>query len=399
MQRTPAADIPTSPPTGWATWYQYYADVTEADVRRNLHALTELTTASGPPVDVFQIDDGWQVRWGDWWAGDDFPSGMAALANDIQSTGMTPGLWLAPFYMSTASETYRAHPDWWVLDDTGEPIVFTNLGTGEYVILDATHPDAAAWLHNLMSGIVAQGYRYLKLDFLYAGAMVGNRHQDVTGIQAYREGMQIIRDAVGDAWILACGAPLLPSVGFADSFRTGSDIAFESWTEPHIDFFRWQARATASRAWTQATWWWMDPDQVVIRDPLTDAEVTGAVASALVAAGTWMLGDDLSALAPNRLHRALDPALTALLGQTVRPESPLHTPSGVDPGPIVEMAQDDDHVPTRWAFADGTVVLLNLQTEPIDVEGPGGTELFSGEDATSGPRTLAPGTGEVWTRN
>ncbi|MEC8193337.1 MAG: glycoside hydrolase family 36 protein [Myxococcota bacterium] len=399
VQRTPVADRPARPPTGWATWYQYYADVTEEDVRSNLTALTELSRAAVPPVDVFQIDDGWQVRWGDWWAGDDFPSGMTAIAADIAASGMTPGLWLAPFYMSTESETFQTNPDWWVRDAAGEPIVFTNLGTGEYVILDVTHPDAADWLSSLMSGIVAKGYEYLKLDFLYAGAMVGTRHQDVTGIQAYRLGMEIIRDAVGDAWILACGAPLVPSVGLADSFRTGADIAFESWTEPHIAFYRWQARSTAARAWTQATWWWMDPDQVVIRTPLSDGEVTGAVASALVAAGTWMLGDDLVALGSDRLTRALDPSLTALLGQTVRPDGLLQSPSGVDPGPIVEMAQGDDRAPHRWELEDGTIVLLNLQTEPVEIEGPGGTELFSGEQASPGPRSLEPGTGEVWSPN
>ena len=43
--------------------------------------------------------------------------------------------------------------------------------------------------------------------------MEGQRVQDVTGIEAYHLGMQIMREAAGDAWILACGAPLLPTVG------------------------------------------------------------------------------------------------------------------------------------------------------------------------------------------
>ena len=147
-------------------WYQYYSHITEEDTRANLEAL--ITLQANPelaPVDVFQIDDGWQVRWGDWWAGEDFPSGMSTLAEDIQSAGMTPGLWLAPFYMSTESDTYTEQPDWWVLDDDGEPIRFSNLGTGDYVILDVTHPDAAAWLRTLIEEKVAQGYGYLKLDF------------------------------------------------------------------------------------------------------------------------------------------------------------------------------------------------------------------------------------------
>ena len=109
-----------------------------------------------------------------------------------------------------------------------------------------------------------------------------------------------------------------------------------------------------------------------------------------------MLGDDLLALATDRLNQALDPALTALLGQTVRPDGMLDASSGVDPGPIVEMTQDDDRVPHRWVFEDGTIVLLNLQTDPVDTAGPGGTELFSGEQEPAGPRRLEPGTGEIW---
>ena len=39
---------------------------------------------------------------------------------------------------------------------------------------------------------------------------------DVTPIQAYREGMRVIRKAAGDDFVLACGAPLLPSAGLVD---------------------------------------------------------------------------------------------------------------------------------------------------------------------------------------
>lgn len=395
-ERIPAPALDTNPPTGWATWYQYYASVTEADVRANLTALTDLTAAGADPIEVFQIDDGWQLRWGDWWAGPNFPSGMEAIAQDIEDAGMTPGLWLAPFYVSTESETYRQHPDWWVRNNEGEPIVFTNLGTGEYVIVDATHPEAAMWLGELIRGVVEQGYGYLKLDFLYAGAMEGVRFDATTGIDAYHRGMDIIREAAGDAWILACGAPFLPSLGYADSFRTGSDIAFESWTEPHIDFFRWQARATAARAWTHTIWWWIDPDQIIVRPPLSTTEVTGALASAVVAAGPWILGDDLTALPNERLNHALNPALLTLRGQPVRPIEPLSAVSGIDPGPIVEMTQDDDITPTRWTFDDGTTVLLNLTTKPLDLPSPGGRELISGLERPAEIRTLAPGAGEVW---
>ena len=100
-------------------------------------------------------------------------------------------------------------------------------------------------------------------------------------------------------------------------------------------------------------------------------EVRGALASALVAGGTWMLGDDLNALDAERLKQVLNPDLIELLGQEARPLDPWSAISKVDPGPVIEMGLDDDQVPTTWELADGTTVLLNLGTETIEVPGPG----------------------------
>src|SRR5690606_28189840 len=43
-------------PTVWCSWYHYFTDVTEADVVENLDAIAEHEL----PVEVIQIDDGWQ---------------------------------------------------------------------------------------------------------------------------------------------------------------------------------------------------------------------------------------------------------------------------------------------------------------------------------------------------
>jgi alpha-galactosidase len=37
--------------------------------------------------------------------------------------------------------------------------------------------------------------------------------------------MQVIREAAGDAYILACGAPIVPSLGLCDGLRVGPDVA------------------------------------------------------------------------------------------------------------------------------------------------------------------------------
>lgn len=384
-ERNPPRPLPAVPPTGWATWSTYYSGVSEQDVRDNLPLAVDLG------LEVFQLDDGWQVRWGDWTADADFPSGMGPLADDISAAGLRPGLWMAPFYVSRDSDTYAAHADWWVRKPDGDEIRFTNVSSGDYAILDVTHPDAAAFLHDQIAGRVAEGYTYLKLDFLYAGAQEGLRAEPVTGMEAYHAGLQLLRDAAGeDTYILACGAPLLPSVGFAEGFRTGADIAFEVSPDADPAFVRWQARQTAARSFTNGRWWWSDADQILVRGL---ADPTGAVAANAASGGTWQLGDALADVDPDAL---LAPAAVATRGSASRPVDPLSYPSGFDPGPLGEKITPDDQVPPVWLL-DHHVVLLNLGDAPITVDAPPGTEVVTGEVST-GPhtRTLQPGAGEIW---
>jgi len=42
---------------------------------------------------------------------------------------------------------------------------------------------------------------------------------------AYRNGLKVIREALGDAYLLTCGAPILPSLGLCDGMRIGTDVA------------------------------------------------------------------------------------------------------------------------------------------------------------------------------
>ncbi|HWQ21566.1 MAG TPA: hypothetical protein VN478_02415, partial [Clostridia bacterium] len=54
--------LQTPPLTGWTSWYNYYTSVAEEIIQHNLDALS----AQQVPLDVFQIDDGWEHAIGDW---------------------------------------------------------------------------------------------------------------------------------------------------------------------------------------------------------------------------------------------------------------------------------------------------------------------------------------------
>jgi alpha-galactosidase len=92
--------------------------------------------------------------------------------------------------------------------------------------LDTTHPGVLDWLRALMQKVRGWGYDYVKLDFLYAGALPGQRHVDgMPRETAYRQGLKAIREALGDVYFLTCGAPVLPSLGLCDGLRIGPDVA------------------------------------------------------------------------------------------------------------------------------------------------------------------------------
>lgn len=219
----------------------------------------------------------------------------------------------------------------------------------------------------------------------------------MTGIEAYQLGMSAIREAVGDdTWILACGAPMLPTVGHADSWRSGPDIAFSVAPDPDLAYLRNQVRSTGARGFANGLWWWNDADVLLVREPTTAAGVSGAVVANVVTGGVWLLGDDLAALPADRAALALNGAAMATAGASVAPVDPLRFVSGFDTSPIIELALVDDQVPTTWILSSGQTALLNMSDRTIEVQGPGGIELLSGVTAEAGPRTLEAGAGELW---
>jgi alpha-galactosidase len=128
--------------------------------------------------------------------------------------------------VSPNSRLAREHPDWLLKDESGTPISAGMTWSGHPQGLDITHPEVLDWLDQLIRKVRSWGYGYLKLDFLYIGGMIGKRYnKDIPRETAYREAMQVIREAAGDAYILTCGAPIVPSLGLCDGIRVGPDVS------------------------------------------------------------------------------------------------------------------------------------------------------------------------------
>jgi alpha-galactosidase len=319
-----AAPVPARSLSGWCSWYRFGTKVTVEDVRRNLHALREL----GAPLDVVQIDDGFQAMVGDWLSpAPGFPEGLAPIAREIRAEGLRAGLWLAPFVASRSSRLAREKPEWLVRDSRGRPLValWNPAWKGRTCYaLDATHPGVEAWLEALGREVRALGFDYLKLDFLFAGALPGARHDpSLTPLQAYRRGVAALRRGAGaGVFLLGCGAPLGASVGLFEAMRIGPDIAAR-WHRPALDRgLRVEASPGArnalanvlARAPLHQRLWLNDPDCVLLRPQgrrtlgqpfagsrLTEAEVRTLVAVIALSGGLPLVSDELAELPAERL--------------------------------------------------------------------------------------------------
>lgn len=253
------------PPAVWCSWYRYFENVTERNILENLAAIerTEL------PVDVIQLDDGWEAGVGDWTPLENrFPS-LPDMAQRIRQTGRRAGIWLAPFIAGARTHLAQSHPGWlmgpagynWNQDLHG---------------LDLTHPELREYLWNTFRKLHEDGFDYFKLDFLYGGSLPGTRHRDVSAVEAYRSGLELIRDAVGpDSYLVGCGAPILPSVGLVDGMRVSPDTFHEHAQDADGELRG--SMGTTARAWQHGRFWANDPDCLVARPTFALREAWASV--------------------------------------------------------------------------------------------------------------------------
>jgi alpha-galactosidase len=306
--------------TVWSSWYSYFEAIDEDLVARTV------TDLAGYPFDVFQLDDGWETLVGDWTAGPSFPSGMAATARRIADVGFRPGLWLAPLIALPGSAIAQARPDLLVQDEHGRPLVSGYNWGSHYYSLDTTQAEVQDHLRETFTRVTEWGFGYLKLDFMYAGAVTGTRSTDAHRETVYRDAVRLIRDTVGDAtYLLGCGVPMLPSVGVFDGARVGPDVgAFWDNAERSGDPSGVGARnslvSSLNRVWMKRLYE-VDPDAVYFRTArsLLDDGQRQALRDAAAVLEFRSTSDPLAWLSPGERAQLADyMAETAVIEQTGR---------------------------------------------------------------------------------
>jgi hypothetical protein len=351
-------------PRGWATWYDLFEDVTPADVRDHIDILSQ-SEFRDAGYRVLQIDDGYEKAFGDWDENDKFAVGMDALAAEIAAAGLVPGIWIAPLMVDETLPIVADNPDMFVhladgsLRTTGDPL------TGRWVCLDVTHPDGEAFLRETIRRFIEDGYTYLKLDFLFAGAVEGVRHDpDLTSLEAYALACDIISDEAGpDAFLLASGQPFLPSAGRFHAARTSDDIVIKTWDTTNYRMSGVIARYNAARFWAERLFI-TDPDNLALRERLTLEEAYATAVSNLLGGQNLFLGDDLRALPDERVNIALDPDLLALLDEP-GPTLPLDLFDEAMTMPLYVSNEDwvrrENRPPAVWVRGD-VLALVNFRS-------------------------------------
>ncbi|MEI8372099.1 MAG: alpha-galactosidase [Planctomycetota bacterium] len=301
------------PPSGWCSWYFYFNEISEDEVRRNARWLSDNLKEYG--LEYIQIDDGWQgVGRGmnanrDWTTiNDRFPSGMKTLAADIKKLGFKPALWIAPHGQSNAKvvqanrKAFLLKPDGTTLSDTWE---------GTYLV-DPSTDEGHAYLRGLFTTLSDWGYDYFKIDGQpcvideyrrCAGQMHKPSEQPV---ELYRKTLRTIHETIGaKRYLLGCWETPREGIGLTDGWRTGADVV------PGWGGFLIARDATMGYYFLHNTVMYCDPDTVMVHSPLTIdqarawATLQGLTGQALMASDRMM---DLSSERVELYRRIYPPA-------------------------------------------------------------------------------------------
>jgi alpha-galactosidase len=404
-------------PGGYESWYNRYTDINEQLILEDLEGIGKTENLiklryqeRGKPA-VFQIDDGWERAVGEWEADTRrFPRGLAAVAAEIAEAGYIPGLWLAPFLVVRHSRIFTERPGWllreppeaaaaavpkvkgpWVREPPPEdqPGRLVRAGfnpnwSGPFYCLDLSRKDVLEYLRGVMDRVIDEwGFRYIKLDFLYAGFLSGAFAEGGSPYEHYERACAMLTGRVKTAGglpvaYLGCGLPLGPSYRHFPLSRIGADTR-EEWNWKltkilgHVGLpgAYTSLMDTIGRSFMDGAVYVNDPDVVFLRSrncKLTEDEKELAALTDFLLGGQIMFSDD--PLRMEEADRVLTRRIAALYGQL----------------------EDDEYGATRIARdvfrlesrSGRTAGLINLSVRPFVLDRNGGPGAQTGEDRRLG---------------
>jgi alpha-galactosidase len=381
-------------PGGYESWYNHYTFINEKIILDDLNTLGKTENLikldfldRQRPV-VFQIDDGWEKNVGEWEVNPRrFPNGLAPVAKKIEEAGYIPGLWFAPFLVTRKSRIFTERPGWLLRDKTGQTVAagFNHLWNGEFYCLDLSRKDVLDYLDRIIGRAVDEwGFRYLKLDFLYAGFFSGAFSGGGSPCEHYEKACSVLTARTETASglpvaYLGCGCPLGPSYRHFPLSRIGADTREHwEWKLPGLLGHTGGPGAyinlmdTIGRSYLNGTVYRGDPDVIFLRSKkcsLTENE------KELIALVNFCLGGQIMLSDDPRQMSAADIALTRRLIK-------LFDILARDEYGAVRIGRDVFHLESRSGKTEG---LINLGNQPCRLKREQAPALFA---ALGGGRVL-----------
>ena len=216
------SDVKSSLCSGWTSWYNYYTNITEEIISKNIDAFRQRNLE----IDVFQIDDGYQRAVGDWLeTNKNFPHGMKSLSDKAHEANYRAGLWLAPFICEQKSDIMTHHPGWLLRNADEKPVKAgrNDNWSGHFYALDFYNDEFRNYLAQVFHKVLNEwNFDLVKLDFLYAACLLPRKGKPRGMIM--EEAMAFLRKLIGNKLMLGCGVPLASAWGKADYCRIGCDV-------------------------------------------------------------------------------------------------------------------------------------------------------------------------------
>ncbi|MDR1948140.1 MAG: alpha-galactosidase [Spirochaetaceae bacterium] len=400
-------------PGGYESWYNHYTDINEKLILEDLRGLgktenlIKLRYQDRRKPAVFQIDDGWEMAVGEWEIDTRrFPRGLAPVAAEIAAAGYIPGLWLAPFLVTRGSRIFTERPGWLLREKpdkppmtaperrggkTRQPVTEDRPGrlvragfnpnwSGPYYCLDLSRKDVLEYLRGILDRVIDEwGFRYLKLDFLYAGLLSGAFAGGGSPYEHYERACLVLtgRDKTAGGLpvaYLGCGLPLGPSYRHFPLSRIGADTREEWEWKPakllgHVGTpgAYTSLADTIGRSFMDGTVYINDPDVIFLRSrncKLTENEKELIALTDFLLGGQIMFSDD-----PLHLEDAdigLTKRIAALYGKLEDDEYG-----------ATRLLRDVFRLESRSARVAG---LINLSRSPFVLDRDGGPGVKNRED-------------------
>ena len=307
------------PATGWCSWYSYGWEISEAKIMRNAQWISENKQI---PLEYVLIDAGWCL-WGDWLIDNPkrFPDGLKSTVKKIHNLGLKAGVWVGPLMVHPNSKIAKQHPEWLVKEnghfvDGFRLTSFDRFFPYKKYILDIKNVEVQNYINESIVRLVEEvGVDMLKFDFMYA--IYHDPKLSIDEADKFIHEFYLkVKEKYPHVYTIACGSPLIPSLGVVDSIRLSSDTV----VSPFVKFFPLASlfdgfyihgkvmKSLRERIWTKK-YWNIDPDALVCRNGvgLSDKQISDHATIIKEGMGNIFLGDNLTILSKEKINKFIIP--------------------------------------------------------------------------------------------